>query len=309
MPPLQDLELNLLTQSLLSEGCRDPLVVWNGEVVDGCNRYKICRENNIPFSFVEMEFEDEAAAKKWIIRNQLARRNVPDFVKCEMVLPLEEELKSEAKKRQGTRTDLLNNKDNCPEREKGSQSRDELGKLAGVSGKTIMRVKKLLESADEETKEKLRNGEISINGAYVEMKDKEKQRQQKTRHGDIVPGFGIGEILREWAGQSIDRQPDSVYDIPPVEVFGNVPVDNLEMKASMELIHTKSDLQFSTDNYLRRVGEILRSMSAVSVNDENIQILRGIVTNSYNQIMEMMNTKLNGAQICEAFSTTEEALL
>ena len=160
MPPFQDLELNLLTQSLLSEGCRDPLVVWNGEIVDGCNRYKICRENNIPFSFVEMEFEDEAAAKKWIIRNQLARRNVPDFVKCEMVLPLEEELKSEAKKRQGTRTDLLNNKDNCPERGKGSQSRDELGKLAGVSGKTIMRVKKLLESADEETKEKLRNGEI-----------------------------------------------------------------------------------------------------------------------------------------------------
>ena len=51
MPPLQELELRLLTNSLLTEGCRDPLVVWDGMVVDGHNRYRICRENSIPFVF------------------------------------------------------------------------------------------------------------------------------------------------------------------------------------------------------------------------------------------------------------------
>ena len=57
MPPLQELELNLLTQSLIQEGCRDPLVVWNGMIVDGHNRYRICREHQIPFDYIETEFE------------------------------------------------------------------------------------------------------------------------------------------------------------------------------------------------------------------------------------------------------------
>lgn len=48
MPPLQEVELNLLTQSLLTEGCRDPLVVWNGVIIDGHNRYRICREEQHP---------------------------------------------------------------------------------------------------------------------------------------------------------------------------------------------------------------------------------------------------------------------
>jgi uncharacterized protein YicC (UPF0701 family) len=42
MPPLQDNELELLTQILLAEGCREPLVIWNGMVVDGHTRYRIC---------------------------------------------------------------------------------------------------------------------------------------------------------------------------------------------------------------------------------------------------------------------------
>lgn len=108
MPPLQEMELDLLTDSLLSEGCRDPLVVWNGIIVDGHNRYRICREYQIPFIYEERDFDDEAAAKRWIIDNQLGRRNLPDFVKCELVLPIEDELKAEAKKWQGRRNDLKN---------------------------------------------------------------------------------------------------------------------------------------------------------------------------------------------------------
>ena len=42
MPPLTKEEDALLTNSLLNEGCREPLVVWNGTIVDGHNRYRIC---------------------------------------------------------------------------------------------------------------------------------------------------------------------------------------------------------------------------------------------------------------------------
>ena len=39
IPPLQDAELSMLTDSILANGCEMPLVVWNGAIVDG-HRYR-----------------------------------------------------------------------------------------------------------------------------------------------------------------------------------------------------------------------------------------------------------------------------
>ena len=64
--------------------------------MDGHNRYRICHEYSIPFAVEEKSFESRESAKIWLIRNQLGRRNLPDFQKCELVLPLEELLQAEA---------------------------------------------------------------------------------------------------------------------------------------------------------------------------------------------------------------------
>lgn len=69
-------EYQALKESILAYGCRDPLVVWNGTLIDGHNRYKICTENNIPFQVVEMSFNSREDVKDWIVLNQLARRNI-----------------------------------------------------------------------------------------------------------------------------------------------------------------------------------------------------------------------------------------
>lgn len=41
IPPLTDDEIQRLEASIMADGCRDPLVVWNGVIVDGHNRYAI----------------------------------------------------------------------------------------------------------------------------------------------------------------------------------------------------------------------------------------------------------------------------
>jgi hypothetical protein len=345
MPPLQDLELELLTKSLLTEGCRDPLVVWNGVIVDGHNRYRICREHGIPFCYIEQEFPSESAAKLWIIRNQLARRNVPDFVRCELVLPLEAELKAEAKKRQGQRNDLKNILVNLPECS-GQTTRDKLASMAGVSGKTFDRAKKIIREADEATKERLRNGDGTIYGAYSTLTGK-KPTEKRAKPSDesealtshvsalpvkpqrsadqssvplssedstsdkvsaqkeqLIPAnyrqdesesprrdtdvYGIGNVIQSLPVVGYIRPEDSVYDTPPIEVFGNMPSDNLELRGRAELVHARSDLECSTKYFVRRVGEIMRGMSSASRNEENLQMLREIVASSYEQIMELM---------------------
>jgi methylase of polypeptide subunit release factors len=71
-----------LEQSVLAEGIRDPLVVWrrNGELIllDGHHRYELAQKHGLDFKIVEMEFDDESQAVQWVLRNQLARRNLTD---------------------------------------------------------------------------------------------------------------------------------------------------------------------------------------------------------------------------------------
>ena len=74
--PLYKQEYLQLEENILADGCREPISVWNGIIVDGHNRYDICKRHNIPFSTVEMHFDCREEAISWICANQLGRRNL-----------------------------------------------------------------------------------------------------------------------------------------------------------------------------------------------------------------------------------------
>jgi ParB-like nuclease domain len=76
IPRISEKHLEELERSIKAEGCRDPLLIWEGIIIDGHNRYEICRRNAIPYKVIEHPFETRDAAKMWIVTNQLARRNL-----------------------------------------------------------------------------------------------------------------------------------------------------------------------------------------------------------------------------------------
>jgi N6-adenosine-specific RNA methylase IME4 len=79
IPPLAPEELAKLEANIIRDGCRDPLVTWQGTLIDGHNRHAICTRHGIEFETVEMEFADRDAAMDWMDANQLGRRNLtPD---------------------------------------------------------------------------------------------------------------------------------------------------------------------------------------------------------------------------------------
>jgi len=78
IPPLNADEYEELYQSIKTEGCRDAIITWNDTIVDGHNRYGICKKLNIPFNTLEKMFDDDDIALEWIMRNQFARRNLID---------------------------------------------------------------------------------------------------------------------------------------------------------------------------------------------------------------------------------------
>lgn len=78
IPPLNTSEYTELEKSLKKEGCREPLVTWNGYLIDGHNRFEICTRLNIKYKIVNMPFESEEDAISWICSNQLGRRSISE---------------------------------------------------------------------------------------------------------------------------------------------------------------------------------------------------------------------------------------
>ena len=82
--PLSGEEKFTLKQSILEEGCRDPLILWNKGgtekiLIDGHNRHSICTEFNIKYNTTELDFKNIEEVKDWMVDNQLGRRNLnPD---------------------------------------------------------------------------------------------------------------------------------------------------------------------------------------------------------------------------------------
>ena len=53
-----------------------PIVIWNNIIIDGHNRYSICKKFNIQFSVSEKNFNNRFEVMNWIINNQLNRRSM-----------------------------------------------------------------------------------------------------------------------------------------------------------------------------------------------------------------------------------------
>ena len=78
IPPLREAELQQLEENILADGVViNPLIVWDGVIVDGHNRYRILQKHpEIQFATYEKQFPDRYAAIAWICKNQLGRRNL-----------------------------------------------------------------------------------------------------------------------------------------------------------------------------------------------------------------------------------------
>ena len=184
IPPLTEEEYKGLEASILSEGCRDALVVWNDTLIDGHNRYRICTEHNIAYETVQKDFADRNRALLWIINNQLSRRNLPKYVSTVLALKREPIIAEMAKENQRIGAEKTNTGSQISV--KAVDTQKEIAKIAGVSHDTVAKVKKIEAVASPEVKEQLRNSEISINQAYQQIRQEEKKQEVQQRISEYV---------------------------------------------------------------------------------------------------------------------------
>lgn len=160
-----------MTESCSEEGIRDPILLWNGTIVDGHNRYRIAQIlglDSVPVK--SMFFSSRNAAKSWIIENQLGRRNVSTYERCRFALLLKDSVAASDNQRM-----LAGKTDPTQISAEGTtgETRDILAKKAGVSHDTLSKVETLEREANDELKSQLRADSISINTAWKTLQSQQ----------------------------------------------------------------------------------------------------------------------------------------
>ena len=173
--PLTEAEFDGLKSDILKNGCTDPIMVWRGFIADGHNRYKICRENNVPFAVEEVpECETKEDVLVWMFERALGRRNMTDYTKTVMGLHCRVALekRAEARSKAGKKLDPCNNSDR-------GRTLGMIGKSVGKSHDYVNRVMKLEAEAPPEMREKLHRGELTVNKAYTALFRKSTGKKEK----------------------------------------------------------------------------------------------------------------------------------
>lgn len=147
IPPMKPEEFQGLIESIVNNGYDDlyPIVIWNNIIIDGHNRYAICKELNIDFPVSEKEFNNRFEVMNWIINNQLNRRSMTNEQRAYLIgKRYQEEKKEECRPKI---------KDNAVPlitlRPTDSKIEQKLAEKYKVSPKTVRKAEKFANAIDE----------------------------------------------------------------------------------------------------------------------------------------------------------------
>ncbi|AZW18987.1 ParB N-terminal domain-containing protein [Bordetella hinzii] len=172
--PLTPDEYSALERSILAEGCRDALVLWGNVLVDGHNRYEICRKHGIEFRTLQNErFQSMDDVRLWMIDNHLGRRSVSDYQRGVLALRKKQILQAREPAVQ----------DEAAPAAPVVPSRQDLAREARVSSNTLAQIERIEQRAVPELVRAVRAGEISINAAAAVASLPESRQQQAAQGG------------------------------------------------------------------------------------------------------------------------------
>ena len=182
--PMTPEEHEALERSILTEGCRDALVLWGDVLVDGHNRYGICQKHGLPFQTVQnTRFKTIEDVHLWMIDQHLGRRSISDFLRGVLALR-KKDIVDERRARALAKTASSDDNDapfdvDTPSAESSAaaaeapaipppaplSSREAIARAARLSSNQVVMIERIQKQAAPELVAAVKSGVISINTA------------------------------------------------------------------------------------------------------------------------------------------------
>lgn len=276
LPKLGEEKYKLLEEDIKKNGCINPIIVWNGYIVDGHHRYKICKTNDIEFKIKEMSFENKQEAMIWAWTTQKARRNIDDgtlFNIAKVFKPYYEKkakekklstLKQNVSKSEKNKVPFISNDTNDNNKKK-MDTIQELASIAGTGRNTMNKVIQVQKYAPEPIQKAVENNVISINKGYELTKQiKDLPEQEKEKRAETLLEEQIKREDRELdkAHRIYCKINDAVYKPISVEITEENVQYWLEDMTQEEILEEEANIDKAISN-LKEIRIIIQKYKGI----------------------------------------------
>lgn len=163
VPAMDPGELAQLVEDVRTHGLREPITLYDGQILDGRHRYAACRLAGVALRWELYEGDDPVA---FVLSKNLHRRHLTSAQKAAIAAAALPALEAQARERQGTRTDLAgpeddNIREKIPE---SSRARDRAAALTGTNPRYVSEAKRLAQDAPD-VFEAMKSGAVSMTEA------------------------------------------------------------------------------------------------------------------------------------------------
>ncbi len=182
--PLNEEDLDSLVEDIRKRGLRNPILLYEGKILDGRHRLLACRMSGIEPKFKDVTKEVDDPVAEVISQNQERRhlnqrqRLIAAAKAKEVWASLQ---KPNQKLSQGRGKKGMANRPDLNGSDKGT-ARDKAGATFGVSGKAVDRAAKVLKDGDELLVNELQAGNVAVSVA-AEVAELPKDVQKKAVAG------------------------------------------------------------------------------------------------------------------------------
>lgn len=188
LPPLADDEYKQLEKNIVDNGFDKnfPIMEWHGFIVDGHNRYSICRKHNIDYTIGTLAYETKEEVMRWMLDIQLGRRNLTPIQRISVAEKHRALFEAQAKERQiqsgieygkgGTKVTPEMVEPSTSKSRTENETNSKLAAIAGVKRETYRMGSKILNSNNDDLKQRVLSGKTSITAGYKELQNKNKPK-------------------------------------------------------------------------------------------------------------------------------------
>jgi DNA modification methylase len=244
LPMMTEMEWSALMEDIRLNGQQEPIVLYQGQILDGRNRWRAIMKLNGQPQFTR--FKGSEAEALAFVKSKLMHRNLTDSQKAAVAvqyLPTFEKLAISRQKRNG--------KEPVPSSPNG-QARDHLGEFFGVSGRYISDARFIFESDPKLFKEVF-DGRLPITRAKRLMI--RKKRTAEIKRKALVPVPSDFEFIQGPAGFELQKMNRGKFRL----VFWDPPY-NLKFKYDGDPTHDdlpRSEYYHMIERVLAEIFELL----------------------------------------------------
>jgi len=184
-PVLNEEELDLLVESIRKNGQREPIITYEGQILDGINRWRACQKLGIEPKYKPLP--EDADPLQYVVDMNIRRRHMDTSQRAMLATEMLPEFEAEAEERandgrreaakemrpEGSKVFSArpSSTDERPHSTRDGQSSFMAAKVFGVSGPTIQRAKRVKEAAPDKVSD-IVSGKTTVSAVDSELRQK-----------------------------------------------------------------------------------------------------------------------------------------